>query len=186
MSSQAQSNLSSSAKYCILNITGWSMEPLIKKGDKVVVDRSKRDFEFGDIVVVSGNSKVFVHRLVAKDSHGAISFYTKGDASIYWDSQDEDFLDGVNYSDLEGTVVAILRKSGERINLMSDEEKKTSKKVAYFSRLHFVFAKVLLSLYKPFRSFGFFEQAPDGTPRCVENICRRTTNIVVTILSTKT
>ena len=49
-----------------LNLIGDSMEPLLKDGSIIFVDRSKRDIKKGGIFVLSTNAGVFIKRVILK------------------------------------------------------------------------------------------------------------------------
>ena len=49
-----------------LNLIGDSMEPLLKDGSIIFVDRSKRDIKKGGIFVLATNAGVFIKRVILK------------------------------------------------------------------------------------------------------------------------
>ena len=67
----------------ILGVGSASMEPNIKIGDAVIVEKidNDKDLKINDVIVYKGSNKSIVHRLVKKevDSKGNIIYYTKGD-----------------------------------------------------------------------------------------------------------
>jgi signal peptidase I len=63
-----------------LQVSGWSMLPTICPGDRLIIERSVRaELTEGDIVLVSRDRRLFVHRLLSKGVEGA-DFQTRGDA----------------------------------------------------------------------------------------------------------
>lgn len=66
-----------------LIVTSNSMFPLIKRGDLVVIFKSKQ-YEIGDIISFKNNGGIITHRLVSKIDTGfeiSSDFETKGDAN---------------------------------------------------------------------------------------------------------
>lgn len=72
-------------KYYALAIATGSMEPNIKKGDVVIVekvDKIYNDIKVGDVIAFKHNNIVIVHRVIKKiNSKDGYYFYTKGDAN---------------------------------------------------------------------------------------------------------
>lgn len=72
-------------KYYALAIATGSMEPNIKKGDVVIVekvDKIYNDIKVGDVIAFKHNNIVIVHRVIKKiNSKYGYYFYTKGDAN---------------------------------------------------------------------------------------------------------
>jgi len=68
------------------NIRGFSMQPFIKDGDKVIVKKIKaQDLKVGNIILYKdGNGRQTIcHRLVRKiESENGIMLFTRGDAQI--------------------------------------------------------------------------------------------------------
>jgi signal peptidase I len=79
-----------------VTVTGDCMEPVIRKGAKVVVDSSPRSIGSGDMVVFKNGDHLTVHRVVQVISkEGKQSFLTKGDRNNYCDlAIDEDLVLG--------------------------------------------------------------------------------------------
>ena len=69
-------------RFIYLNISGFSMYPFIKKGDKIkVVFLSGDNLSIGDIFLIDGESNLYVHRLVKIINKKDKKMYiTKGDA----------------------------------------------------------------------------------------------------------
>ncbi len=69
------------SRYGAVYVTGWSMAPAVCPGDLAVVDRGGMQVEQGDVVLVvpSGRTRGFVHRVVAVDATGRV--VTRGDAN---------------------------------------------------------------------------------------------------------
>lgn len=73
--------------FSILLIASGSMEPEIKRGDIVIIKKSKK-YEIGDIVTYSANDKYLItHRIIAKDGDAII---TKGDNNNIQDEKIEE------------------------------------------------------------------------------------------------
>ena len=63
------------------------MEPVISKGDVVIVDKDFKKFESGDILAYAYEGKVIVHRIVKIiDAEDETFVYTKGDANNNYDN----------------------------------------------------------------------------------------------------
>ncbi len=70
--------------YFILGIGSQSMEPVLKRGDAVIVHKvnSPADLQEGDIIVYEHDGLSIVHRIVIKtEKDGEFYFYTKGDGN---------------------------------------------------------------------------------------------------------
>ncbi len=76
-------------RFYAIAIASGSMNPKIKKGDIVIVDRKQNDFKKGQVIAYWKENVIVVHRIVKKvkldDSY---VYYTKGDANEHID----DFL----------------------------------------------------------------------------------------------
>ncbi len=93
-----------------LQVTGWSMLPTIFPGDTLIVERcSAASTREGDIVLVSRDGRIFVHRLLEKtcESERSSSIRTRGDSMPTIDPP-------VKEQQLLGRVAAIER-NGKRI-----------------------------------------------------------------------
>ena len=69
-------------------VVGGSMEPKIKLGDIALIEKTAdaSTLKIGDIVVVSGESKSYIHRIVDKRTNGEETlFQLKGDANEHVD-----------------------------------------------------------------------------------------------------
>src|SRR5579885_1120567 len=67
----------------ILQVTGWSMLPTIFPGDTLIVERcSASSTREGDIVLVSRDGRLIVHRLLGKtcEANRSSSIHTRGDS----------------------------------------------------------------------------------------------------------
>lgn len=84
-------------RFYTLAIASGSMNPNIKKGDVVVVDKKKIDYNPGDVIAFRHNDVIVVHRIIKKlDYEGRPIFYTKGDANSHIDDVvvEEDMIVG--------------------------------------------------------------------------------------------
>ena len=80
-------------KYSLLGVNGESMDPLIKNGDLIVIDRtSKEVYEIGDVVsCIQADGSIITHEIVERDSDdNGYRYYTKGVNNIY---QDNDYME---------------------------------------------------------------------------------------------
>lgn len=64
----------------VCEVEGDSMEPTLKRGDKVRVDMTKVNYRFGDIVLIDWGSTYVIHRLIIPKKS-----LTKGDNLRYAD-----------------------------------------------------------------------------------------------------
>ncbi len=69
-------------RFYAVAIASGSMEPVIHKGDVVIIDQKARDFEVGEVMAFKRESIIVVHRVFKKQEMGdAFIYYTKGDAN---------------------------------------------------------------------------------------------------------
>lgn len=83
-------------RYYAIVIVSDSMNPVIDRGDMVIVDQ-KSDFEIGDVIAYNRSGKIVVHRIVDESiNQGETIYYTKGDAKSYIDDYKiyEEFIIG--------------------------------------------------------------------------------------------
>lgn len=74
-------------RYYAIAVASGSMEPVISKGDVVIVDKDFKKFESGDILAYAYEGKVIVHRIVKIiDAEDETFVYTKGDANNNYDN----------------------------------------------------------------------------------------------------
>lgn len=82
-------------------VCGVSMSPLLRPGDRVLVDLA-RAWACGDVVVVGAHRRLVVHRIVAVAGDGACVI-TKGDAVSHCDRP-------VNSAAIVGVVIRVRRR----------------------------------------------------------------------------
>ena len=74
-------------RYYAVAIASGSMEPVISKGDVVVVDKEFTDLKVGDILAYNYENKVVVHRVYRIINTDDVYYiYTKGDANNNFDN----------------------------------------------------------------------------------------------------
>lgn len=79
--------LSDKFSYQILSIASGSMEPLISRGDAVVVYKKYDELNKGDIIVYQYENNLIVHRIINMISiNNEIYIYTKGDNNNFEDN----------------------------------------------------------------------------------------------------
>lgn len=86
----------------MVTITSGSMEPALYRGDIVII-RSERDYNAGDVAAFRRSGEIYVHRIISKNGE---SFNTKGDNSPIPD------LWSIDKKDVLGRVVLTLPKVG--------------------------------------------------------------------------
>ena len=90
-------------KYYFLAVGSGSMEPKIKIGDLVLVEKTNEyeKLKIGDILVYNKENKVILHRIVKiDDSSGKYIYNTKGDNNNNidsWDIQEKDVIGKVRF-----------------------------------------------------------------------------------------
>ncbi len=82
-----------------MSVRGASMQPLLRPGDRVLVDLA-RAWSCGDVVVVGGRRGLIVHRVVAV---AGARVFTKGDAVDHCDRP-------VSRTAIIGVVIRIRRR----------------------------------------------------------------------------
>ncbi len=66
----------------MLDITGKSMRPLLKKNDRVsIIHIKKRQIQVGDIIILNKDNNIVAHRIIKIYSNKI--FFEKGDSSPY-------------------------------------------------------------------------------------------------------
>ena len=88
-------------------VLSGSMEPVMSKGDLIIVSESK-PYDINDIVVFQDKSSLVVHRVIAVDSD---TITTKGDANNTEDNP-------VSKSAVKGTVVAVIPSVGTIVSFI--------------------------------------------------------------------
>lgn len=72
-------------RFQIVGIASGSMNPVIKKGDAVMLDKKQKveDLKVGDIIAYKKDDRIIIHRIVSKEMNqdGIIAVDTKGDAN---------------------------------------------------------------------------------------------------------
>jgi len=66
----------------VKSIKGWSMAPLIKPGDDLLVNCQNRNYHVGNIVIYYQKSKLVVHRIIKIKKN---QFLLKGDNRLFAD-----------------------------------------------------------------------------------------------------
>lgn len=68
-------------------LSGFSMWPLIKPGDKLIVEHNLSDIKLGEILVFKYQGKLVAHRVVKRIKNGAdqVVYLTKGDYNRWLD-----------------------------------------------------------------------------------------------------
>jgi repressor LexA len=95
---QLLEHINSSYKYTeIIKVFGESMEPDIKDGSLVFVDKSKKEIDNKSIYLVNTKDGVFIKRLILKDNE----YYMQSINAIYNDMKIEEF-------DIIGRIKGIL------------------------------------------------------------------------------
>lgn len=65
-----------------LHLTGHSMHPFLKPGDKAIVEKiNPEKLKIGDIVIINFDERHIAHRLIKKEFKNGVQYYiTKGDS----------------------------------------------------------------------------------------------------------
>lgn len=87
--------------YSIMGVGSGSMNPVIKKGDAVIIHKIKdeKDIKVGEVIAFNNKGKTIIHRLIeVKNENGTKYYYTKGDAN---NSRDNVKL---KFKDIKGVV----------------------------------------------------------------------------------
>ena len=87
-------------RYYAIVIASGSMEPIIHKGDLVIVDKkySYDDIDIGEVIAYEKDNTIIVHRIIKKVNYGgSYIYYTKGDANNKMDDLmiKEDMIIGI-------------------------------------------------------------------------------------------
>ena len=88
-------------KYSVFNVASGSMEPTIKKGDVILIKKTK-DYEVDDIVTFYSDGDYITHRIVYKKG---VYYVTKGDANNTKDV-------AISEKDIIGEVIKIYPNAG--------------------------------------------------------------------------
>jgi len=77
------SDILNSENDILVNSAGFSMFPILKAGDKLIVQKAEpQSLKKGDIIACTINQKIIGHRFISiKNSQGTFEFITKGDNS---------------------------------------------------------------------------------------------------------
>lgn len=108
-----------------LMIDGISMEPFIKNGEKVIVNKKFSVVELGDIIHFKRDDQegTFLHRVVKVDGN---VITTKGDNRFSFDKP-------ISFSQILGVVTAIENRAREKIYLKEEPWKSIGKNIAKIS-----------------------------------------------------
>lgn len=99
-----------SGKTSIISVTGRSMLPFIRSGDKLLVSHHKRRTRIGDVITFYQAGRLVVHRVIrCKTRHGKTRILTKGDNAPRFDAP----ICSIN---ILGRVVA-LERNGQQLLL---------------------------------------------------------------------
>lgn len=119
-----------------VQVTGWSMFPVVRPGDVLIVDHTGRSgVVSGDIVLFTRDQRLFAHRVVANRGSGIL---TRGDAMPAPDPP-------VAESELLGRVSSIVR-DGKRI-LPRRTSRIGTRVVAQLVHRSEVASRVILGIY---------------------------------------
>ncbi len=86
-------------------VTSDSMEPVLHRGDMVVIRKSD-DYTPGDVVVFEVDYQLYIHRILARNPQDGLQYRTKGDGSAAVDQWI------VRKGDIRGKVVLVIPKVG--------------------------------------------------------------------------
>jgi len=76
-------SLTLNSPYPIAAVSSNSMEPVLEKGDLILIKGTKKgDIKIGDIIVYKGENGFIIHRVIKIQEENLI---TKGDANLYPD-----------------------------------------------------------------------------------------------------
>lgn len=118
-----------------LQVTGWSMLPVIFPGDTLVIERATGDaIREGDLVLFSRDRRLFAHRVVATSPE----LRTRGDSMAEPDPP-------VSQGDLLGRIAAIER-NGKRIE-PGREPRLAQRAIAALVRRSEMAARVLVTAH---------------------------------------
>lgn len=87
-----------------LKVSGYSMSPLIKNGDWVMLKHNSNDIRVGSIIAFRRERKIIVHRVIKiQNKFEKNSFITKGDFNYHADQ-------AVDVENVIGKVIAIKKR----------------------------------------------------------------------------
>lgn len=96
-----------------LQVSGWSMYPLIEDGDRVVVKHSHNNIKPGATIAFKKDHRIIVHRVLrCYNVRGETIYVNRGDNNLHIDSRVGDCA-------ILGKVVGIVKKDGTKVNLES-------------------------------------------------------------------
>jgi|GEM_PF-2221580 len=89
-----------------LKVSGYSMSPLIKNGDWVMLKHNSNDIRIGSIIAFRRERRIIVHRVIQiQKKCDKNSFITKGDSNSHADKP-------VDVENVIGKVIAIKNRRG--------------------------------------------------------------------------
>jgi signal peptidase I len=121
-----------------LKVGGYSMFPLLRNGDEIIINKCPiSELNIGDVVVFKTGNKWIAHRLHKKVSENNKTFLiTKGDSCTFKDSP-------VTEENFVGKVISFFRKGKEK-NINSNFYKKLNRSFVRFYKLFTFFIIPLL------------------------------------------
>jgi signal peptidase I len=94
-----------------LQVSGYSMFPLIAPGEIVIVKHTDADIRAGDIVAFKRGRRIVVHRVLrVHDVRGESVLLCRGDNNLFLDAR-------VAKSKIFGKVLAVEKANGAKLNL---------------------------------------------------------------------
>lgn len=100
-------------KETTFKLTGNSMYPSIKSGDKVVIQHTRQSIRIGSVVAFRRGREIIVHRVIKiKKDHDQEIFLTKGDFNRKSDIP-------ITEAQIIGKVVTINKDGGRQIDLQT-------------------------------------------------------------------
>ena len=138
-------------------LTGDSMAPALRHGDRLVIQHGNEKLRIGDVIVYAHDGKTVAHRLVrrVRCPDGERRLLAKGDRSAFWDP-------AIHRDQVLGKVVAIRGPKGDR-PLTSPRWIVANYVLAGCSRLRVVFARFRRAI--PFVGLEQQHDAPEGDIR---------------------
>ena len=88
--------------------SGFSMEPFLKAGEKIILRQTTaQDLYPGSLVVYRASGALICHRLVFKtERNGRCRLYVRGDSAWAWPEE-------VPWDSVQGVVAAVVRANGK-------------------------------------------------------------------------
>ena len=118
----AISNINKPDTICLFGYKAYiiksdSMEPSIKSGDVVIVEKiPEENIQVGDIITFKKNTEIITHRISRIEEEANIKRYvTKGDNNNLED------IEKVTYEDIKGKNVIIIPYLGKIINMLENK-----------------------------------------------------------------